>query len=210
MTILLQDDFNDNSLDLAKWTLNDPTDDFSETNNQAEFFLNTVNEPEIDLTSIVSVSSGKFTMQAFFSTSSPLSASTPSRLNLYDNFQTLGLVLRYETGTFFVVGFGETGIPSPKDVKIEYDYATDVADYYYWDGNSWINMASVTGNFVPTNAKLLITATFAGTENVTAIADNVFFTDNFYTTHYPISEAERKIQKTVQIRRGVKTVVQTQ
>ena len=186
--ILQRDDFNDNSLDTDIWTLSDPTGAFNETNNQAEFFLDTVNEPEIFLTSVASISPSvgdKFTMQAFLSNSS---SSTGSNIAVGDNGSQIELRLNFATNTFSVTPTGDTGITGSKDVKVEFEFdslpQTWDVNYFYWNGTTWVNMGSDLDDTI-TFSKMQITSAFGGTENITAIADDTFFTEGFYTTHYP-------------------------
>lgn len=205
MTILLQDNFNDNSFDMDKWIL--LGDAFSETNQRAEFNLNVLSF-DTKIKSFVGVSSGKYTMQSFLS-------QTPTDefniISLGDYGEEIEIKLGIAgTNTFNCTGLQDTGITGGKDVKIEYDFDTGDVTYYYWNGSAWVSMGTYN-IFIPP-AQIMIQGRSQGIGNPSlCVADDVFFTDNFYTTHYPIIDLPpRVIQKPVTIRRGVRSVAQLQ
>lgn len=179
--ILLQDDFNDNSIDTAKWIESDPEGELDEINNHIEFDLNPTTEPESSLRSIITVSSGKYTMQAFLSQTP---TDTINRISVGDFDEQIEIVLGFGTNIFNATGVGITGITGGKDVKIEYDFSTEDTNYYYWNGSAWINMGTFNTPLLTT--RMSLHGLFAGGGGFSiAIADDAFFTNFFYTTHYP-------------------------
>ena len=184
--ILVEDNFNDNSIDLTKWQLINLFNVISEVNQQLEFSLTSALTGGTIFSSAVS-SSGKVTIQAFISQSNP---TTPNTVEFSLSGSNEAVIsLSPNADNIFVAQGVSTGITGGKDVKIEYDFDTFDINYYYWDGSAWIVMRTENRDLAE-GGSLLINITGDGrsgnpVDDSVGIVDNAFFTAGTYTIHYP-------------------------
>lgn len=200
--ILMSDDFNDNSVDGAKWTTVSPTNAVvAETGQQLEIYSTAASASEAGLISVNTYSSSNdlIIIQAKATQPTAANISIGFGLTLTDMTGSDRLLIGRDTATLGAYrcivkdgGVNEinqnTGIASGKDVRIKYVPSTGAATFEYWNGSSWIEFTSTAGNAdLGTTPKvyLNIGSTSADTTSTKVLFDDFFICDNDYSTQYP-------------------------
>lgn len=198
----MKDNFNDNSIDTAKWDETDPNSRIAEQNNRLEIDCSDTSDYAIfvnKLQSDNSLSSGVITVQCNLNWGNTGADETQGGLYIYkDNNNYAYITARGTGGNQYRIGLttggtnrynnSATGITPGKDVKIEYTFTGQVLKFYYWSGSAWTQMGATQNTHslgTPLYAVLSSVVSSTSTDGDPKIYDNFYLVNDSYSTRYP-------------------------
>jgi hypothetical protein len=204
LQIKLKDNFNDNSIDTAKWDETDPGARITEANEQIELYC--PHDTNYDyfgnnyLTSDDSVISGIAVAQAHLDFTDP-QAQGNNAIGFFgvyvDSNNFAGIItragapgdnvgLQIKQGGSYVYS-NPTVIKKDNIFKVTYDIETGDIEFFYWNGSSWTQMGTTQNYDLGSTVKFAITAadntTYTGGDQINV--DNAFLTKGDYDTQTP-------------------------
>lgn len=200
--IIMQDNFNDNSINAGLWNETDPNGRVAEANGRVELS----NPHDVDLyqwfddrlQSVASLSSGIVCVQAYLDWSDEGAGESRGGIFLakdIDNWAAItsrngnaGYVRLtiYQAGAS-VYNLSNTTTTNAKDFKIEYDVSATTVKFYYWDGDSWEQLGTTQTFDLGTPLYLVFTSqdgTWAANADIIYI-DNAYLVSGAYTKNPP-------------------------
>lgn len=200
VTIQMQDNFDDNSIDTTKWDETDPNTRVAETGSLLQltnghgfnraFFVD-------KLVSDISITSGVAVAQADLTWTDPGANEAQGGVFLYvDDNNWCGVTSRSTPGSKYTIAtrFGgaddwdQTGYASlPGTIKITYDLSSKDIKFYYWNTNTWTQMGSTQNHDIGTTVKMALSSD----DNTSYLRadliqiDNAYFVKGDYTTNPP-------------------------
>lgn len=196
--IVMQDDFNDNSINTAKWTLFNPTPTkvtITETGGKLSLkAIGSSSSAYYDdrLTSISSIDSGTLAADIFHPSGSingafiiEIGTDVNNRLMIANNTsgETMRVFVLRGGATLYSITSGLQNVDGQK-VKIFYNRATKTTTFYYYS-SGWVQMGTYTDTVeMPTGMKVtIVRANGIGTNEYNV--DNLYLTNANYTTITP-------------------------
>ena len=187
-TIVLFDDFNDNSIDTAKWDETDPASVIAETSStlQISRALSTQLRFVNKLQSDASITSGVAVVQSDFTWTTDSADESLMMFVLYVDDSNYATISSRATGGVYrliIVDGGstvynlETAIAKNKSVKITYDITSKDIKFWYWGGASWTQMGTTQNVDIGSTVKMVFSVE-SGTTQTGAnpgIWDNAYF-----------------------------------
>lgn len=201
--IKLYDNFDDNSIDTAKWDETDPNSRISETSQQLQ-----ISNPHSStyafgannlLKSDISISSGLAIAQGYLDWTDVGNNGANGGFSLWvDSNNYAAVTSRATTGevALLIVDGGSTvyfnqatGVARAQNYKITYDITTHDIKFYYWNGSAW-TQAGTTQNAdlgSPVFCALSSEDNTAYANADIVILDNVYLVLGDYSTQFPTS-----------------------
>jgi len=191
--IVMQDNFDDNSIDTGKWTIYNPNPtliSITESSGKFNFIKNAISAPTTYLSDRA---------ESVFTLSSGSIAGTFSRTVIEPSGAGFALILGIDINDRIVISNTPgndtiriyhiragvtlysltTGLPNiSNSFKIFYDRATKTTKFYYWN-TSWVEIGTYTDTVeMPVGLKALILR-----QNTDGAHTNTYSVDNFYMTN---------------------------
>lgn len=201
VAVKLSDNFNDNSIDINKWSETDPGSQIAESGSQIQIanpHTAAIAEFANYLKSVVSISSGIVCIQGYLTWITDSANEALGGIYLAkdsSNFaritsRSTGGKLRIDVITGGVSRYSlETTIDKGKDVKIEYDVSATTVKFFYWNGTAWVQMGTTQTFNLGTPLYYYITAGdnsgFTGANTI--IIDNAYLVRGSYSINPPIN-----------------------
>lgn len=198
----MQDDFTGTTIDTAKWNITAPDNRFSQNN---AFIITNPHTTSLTawantLDSVSNVSSGVAVVQSNMDWGLQSNNPNLNGIGLWKNSSNwimlfTGGASNNEFRLIEYVGGStlydlNTGITNGNDVKIWTDGSTIKA--YYWNGSAWVQMGITKTGSLGYNLQariVLYNDNNAYNSANTATFDNLYFSNEDYSTHYPASSA---------------------
>ena len=206
-TIQMQDNFDDNSIDGAKWDETDPDSVIAESSSTLRITNphnnDNLNDFGCNLKSDISLSSGIITVQCNLTWTDPGANEAFGGMFLYKDDNNYAYIGSRDSGNYrLVVTTGgvfrydnNPGIAPAKDIKIEYDVSATTVKFYYWNTSVWTQMGTTQTYDLGTPLYLLFNShdhtNFANCD--VNIFDNAYLVSGDYSTQYPSATSIKKV-----------------
>lgn len=202
VTIITQDDFNDNSIDTTKWDETDTTSELAEANQRIECVNDHTHDPQIEmfLKTDSSLSSGVVSVQGSLDWTDPGADESLGYIMLYvDANNYIRISNRTATGGYYRLHIFDGGsviynyyttVAKGKTVKIEYDTVNQTVKFFYWNTDTWTQMGTTQTSVTlgsPIYAKIgSIDGNGFSNADIVYI-DNVYLVQGSYSVNPPVN-----------------------